>query len=93
MDMYTVAVVPDVLPEGQPSHELGAFVRIVATNGKERHDWCAICDCTMIDDLSGLVGSFALDVAKRVRRGNTVVLPGFFDLNQISGWIGRYVAN
>ena len=85
---FILTAIPGLLVEGEDTGHL-EYVTFVAADGDETHKWFSTNTGTYAIDFAQIVdGATAFSIVQRLRRGETVVFPGAFELHQIKYQFG-----
>ena len=85
---YSLTAIPWPLSNGEHKVQL-EYVLFVATDGIQTHKWSSTNKGTFIEDLSRIVPlGNAREITARLHRGEPVLFPWLFDLEQIRNNLG-----
>jgi hypothetical protein len=80
---FTLTALLWLLPEGELKGYL-EYVTFIATDGGYTMKWCATNTGTFAEDFAKIVPpGNAQHILERLRRGETVLFPGLFELDQV----------
>ena len=80
---FALTAIPWLLPEGDHKGHL-EYVTFIATDGIETYKWSTTNTGTYVQDFALIVDAGnAQHILFELRRGNTVVFPGLFDLDRL----------
>jgi len=86
--IYKLVAVPSLLTEGEFKGHLETVTFVAASEGGT-HKWWSVNVGTYEQDFTKVVSpELAEDIAKRLRRGETVEFPNRYELEQVKGGFG-----
>jgi len=81
--MFALSAIPTLLPEGEHKGHL-EYVTFIGTDGFNRYRWSSTNTGTFVEDFPSIVPrANAEDILTRLRRGEPVLFPGLFEIEQI----------
>jgi hypothetical protein len=91
--MFALSGIPKLLSNGHHKGPLES-VTFIATDGFAHHQWSVTNTGTFAEDFAKIVGpGNAQDILDRLRRGETVLFPGLFELDQLLHQFGGQGTN
>ena len=87
---YKLTATPFLLSEGDGKAHLETVTFVAEADG-DTHKWWSVNLGSYESDFGGIVhSSAAKEIVRRLRDGETVVFPGRYELNQLTGFGGRW---
>jgi hypothetical protein len=87
-DLYVLTAFPTLLPEGEHEEHL-EYVTFIATNGEERHKYGSVNNGTYATDFAKFVTRQEAEaILARLRKGEMVIFPGLWSLDEVRHCLG-----